>query len=385
MRTASVRDPRKRDSAGKLFITTKVWNTAQRVGDIEGAFNRSLDRLRLDYVDLYLIHWPVPGCYPETWRALEKIRESGRAKSIGVSNFEEPHLTALFEFSGVIPVVNQIECHPLWNRKPLIAFCRSHGIAVQAYAPLARGLYLNREIMQQLAEKYVRTEAQIGLRYLVQQGISVIPKSTHPDRIFTNADVFDFELSEADMALIDTMDEQPALLPYRMTCCNCGFTEKAAQKICFFPFQISVLLFLFLFISRIPSSLLQVQIQSPIASASSKSCVTRSIVFLFLFCGYSSSFSFSSPHPVPGTAHPKEEICVHAHTRRTATRWRMPPDSSDTAWFSQPESTEFLHLLQKMAEASFFSKHAAPYRELDIGCSCQFFCQPRFLKNHTFS
>ena len=85
-----------------FFITTKVWNTAQRVGDIEGAFNRSLDRLRLDYVDLYLIHWPVPGCYPETWRALEKIRESGRAKSIGVSNFEEPHLTALFEFSGVI-------------------------------------------------------------------------------------------------------------------------------------------------------------------------------------------------------------------------------------------------------------------------------------------
>ena len=151
---------------------------------------------------------PVPGCYPETWRALEKIRESGRAKSIGVSNFEEPHLTALFEFSGIIPAVNQIECHPLWNRKPLIAFCRSHGIAVQAYAPLARGLYLNREIMQQLAEKYVRTEAQIGLRYLVQQGISVIPKSTQPDRIFANADVFDFELSEADMALIDTMDEQ---------------------------------------------------------------------------------------------------------------------------------------------------------------------------------
>ena len=92
-----------------FFITTKVWNTAQRGGDIEVAFNRSLDRLRLDYVDLYLIHWPVPGCYPETWRALEKIRESGRAKSIGVSNFEEPHLTALFEFSGVIPAVNQIE------------------------------------------------------------------------------------------------------------------------------------------------------------------------------------------------------------------------------------------------------------------------------------
>lgn len=192
----------------EFFITTKVWNTAQRVGDIEGAFNRSLERLHLDYVDLYLIHWPVPGCYPETWRALEKIRESGRAKSIGVSNFEEPHLTALFEFSGIVPAVNQIECHPLWNRTPLIRFCHSHGIAVQAYAPLARGLYLNREIIQSLSKKYVRTEAQIGLRYLVQKGISVIPKSTQPDRIFSNADLFDFELSAADMALIDTMDEQ---------------------------------------------------------------------------------------------------------------------------------------------------------------------------------
>ena len=191
-----------------LFITTKIWNNAQRLGDVDGAFERSLDRLGLDYIDLYLIHWPVPGCYLNTWKEMEKFLESGRALSIGVSNFEIRHLEELRKVSGIIPAVNQIECHPLWNRKPLIAFCRSHGIAVQAYAPLARGLYLNREIMQQLAEKYVRTEAQIGLRYLVQQGISVIPKSTQPDRIFANADVFDFELSEADMALIDTMDEQ---------------------------------------------------------------------------------------------------------------------------------------------------------------------------------
>ena len=157
---------------------------------------------------LYLDSLAGAGLLPGDVARTRKIPRIRRAKSIGVSNFEELHLTALFEFSGVIPAVNQIECHPLWNRKPLIAFCRSHGIAVQAYAPLARGLYLNREIMQQLAEKYVRTEAQIGLRYLVQQGISVIPKSTQPDRIFANADVFDFELSEADMALIDTMDEQ---------------------------------------------------------------------------------------------------------------------------------------------------------------------------------
>ena len=257
-----------------FFITTKIWNTAQRVGDIEGAFNRSLDRLRLDYVDLYLIHWPVPGCYPETWRALEKIRESGRAKSIGVSNFEEPHLTALFEFSGVIPAVNQIECHPLWNRKPLIAFCRSHGIAVQAYAPLARGLYLNR----MYARKRRSASATSSSR------ASVSSRNRHSRTAFLPT-----RMSSTSNFLKPTWrsstrwTNSSTLLPYRMTCCNCGFTAKAAQKICFFPFQISVLLFLFLFISRIPSSLLQVQIHSPIASASSKSCVTRSIVFSFPF------------------------------------------------------------------------------------------------------
>ena len=190
-----------------FFITTKVWNTAQRVGDIEGAFNRSLDRLRLDYVDLYLIHWPVPGCYPETWRALEKIRESGRAKSIGVSNFEEPHLTALFEFSGVIPAVNQIECHPLCYPKELIEYCQSEGIQVQAYAPLARGAYLDNDVMCVLGTKYAHTPAQVGLRWAIQKGISVIPKSVNPDRIASNANIFDFNIEDEDMAIMDTLNE----------------------------------------------------------------------------------------------------------------------------------------------------------------------------------
>ena len=192
----------------ELFVTTKVWNNAQRMDDVEGAFHRSLDRLKLDYVDLYLIHWPVPGCYPQTWKVLEKIRDSGRCRSIGVSNFEEPHLQMLFEMSGIVPAVNQIECHPLWNRKKLVSYCQQHGIAVQAYAPLARGLYLNREIIVRLAEKYGRTPAQIGLRYLVQRGICVIPKSTNPSRIAENAAIFDFQLSDLDMELIDSMDER---------------------------------------------------------------------------------------------------------------------------------------------------------------------------------
>ena len=118
IRSSSV--PRK-----ELFITTKLWNTAQRIGDIDGAFQRSLDRLGLDYVDLYLIHWPVPGCFINSWQALERIRESGQAKAIGVSNFEISHLEALFQTSGIVPAVNQIEYHPLWNQSDLYEYCRT--------------------------------------------------------------------------------------------------------------------------------------------------------------------------------------------------------------------------------------------------------------------
>ena len=191
----------------EFFLTTKVWITNAGYEKAKASIEESMRKLRTDYLDLLLIHQPF-GDYYGTYRAMEELYKAGRLRAIGVSNFGPDRYLDIQHFAEVKPAVNQIECHPLWNRKPLIAFCRSHGIAVQAYAPLARGLYLNREIMQQLAEKYVRTEAQIGLRYLIQQGISVIPKSTHPDRIFANADVFDFELSEADMALIDTMDEQ---------------------------------------------------------------------------------------------------------------------------------------------------------------------------------
>ena len=152
----------------ELFITTKVWNTAQRLGDIQGAFERSLDRLKLDYVDLYLIHWPVPGCYLSTWKVLEEIQKSGRALSIGVSNFEIRHLEELEANSGIIPAVNQIECHPLCYPKELIDYCQNKGI---------------------------------------QKGISVIPKSVHPDRIRSNGNIFDFTIEQEDMDLIDTLNE----------------------------------------------------------------------------------------------------------------------------------------------------------------------------------
>ena len=191
----------------ELFITTKVWNTAQRLGDIQGAFERSLDRLKLDYVDLYLIHWPVPGCYLSTWKVLEEIQKSGRALSIGVSNFEIRHLEELEANSGIIPAVNQIVCHPLCYPKELIDYCQNKGIQVQAYAPLARGAYLDNDVMCVLGTKYAHTPAQIGLRWATQKGISVIPKSVHPDRIRSNGNIFDFTIEQEDMDLIDTLNE----------------------------------------------------------------------------------------------------------------------------------------------------------------------------------
>ena len=191
----------------ELFVTTKVWNTAQRLGDIRGAFERSLDRLKLDYVDLYLIHWPVPGCYLSTWKVLEEIQKSGRALSIGVSNFDIRHFEELAKVSDVVPAVNQIECHPLFYNKELIDYCQSRGIQVQAYAPLARGAYLDHDVFCVLGTKYCKTPAQIGLRWAVQKGISVIPKSVHPDRIRSNADIFDFSIDQEDMDLLDTLNQ----------------------------------------------------------------------------------------------------------------------------------------------------------------------------------
>lgn len=190
-----------------LFITTKVWNTAQRLGDIQGAFTRSLERLNLDYIDLYLVHWPVPGCYLSTWKEMEAILDSGRALAIGVSNFEIRHLEELRRVSGIIPAVNQIECHPLCYPKDLIDYCHDNGIQVQAYAPLARGAYLDHDVLCILATKYGRTTAQIGLRWAVQKGISVIPKSVNPERIASNGDIFGFSIEQEDMDILDTLNE----------------------------------------------------------------------------------------------------------------------------------------------------------------------------------
>ena len=190
----------------ELFVTTKIWNTAQRIGDVEDSFNRSLERLGLDYVDLYLIHWPVPGCYTDTWKALEKLQSQGRVKSLGVSNFHIHDLEMLKKISDVVPAVNQVEFHPLFNQPELLSYCRDNKIAVQAYAPLARGAYLHSQLLLEIGRKYQKTTAQIGLRWAVQQGISVIPKSVHKERIQENAGIFDFSLTTEEMEAITAMD-----------------------------------------------------------------------------------------------------------------------------------------------------------------------------------
>lgn len=191
----------------ELFLTTKIWNNAQRLGDVEGSFARSLERLMTNYVDLYLIHWPVPGCYLSTWKELENLYRKGTARAIGVSNFEIRHLEELSSISEITPAVNQIEFHPYWYQKNLLEYCQAKGIAVQAYAPLARGAYLDDDVICILATKYGKTPAQIGLRWIIQKGVAVIPKSVHEERILSNGEIFDFVLEEEDMDAIDQLNK----------------------------------------------------------------------------------------------------------------------------------------------------------------------------------
>ena len=191
----------------QLFITTKVWNNAQRIGNVESAFTRSLERLGLDYVDLYLIHWPVPGCYLDTWHVLEDIYRSGRAKAIGVSNFNEYQLSEILERGSIVPAVNQIEYHPMFAQDDIRRFSQQNGIAVQAYAPLARGAYLKTDVINKIAEKHNRSAAQVGLRWILQKGCGVIPKSVHDDRLLENSQIFDFELDELEMTAIGGLNE----------------------------------------------------------------------------------------------------------------------------------------------------------------------------------
>ena len=190
-----------------IFLTTKVWNDAQREKRTMAAFEKSLERLETEYVNLYLVHWPVEDCYQETWQVMQKIYQSGRAKAIGVSNFMVHHLEDILGDNQTAPSVNQVEFHPFLVQPDLLEFCRSHNIQVEAWSPLMQGEIFTEQTVQKLAEKYRKTIAQIVLRWDLQHEVVTIPKSTHPKRIAENAQIFDFEISQADMDMLDALDE----------------------------------------------------------------------------------------------------------------------------------------------------------------------------------
>ncbi|EWG12386.1 aldo/keto reductase [Cytobacillus firmus] len=190
----------------ELFITTKVWNTAQGYDQTLTAFDNSLKKMGLDYIDLYLIHWPVKGKYLETWRALEKLYKDGKARAIGVSNFQIHHIKDILENASEKPAVNQVELHPLLSQEDLRAFCGEHNIKVQAWSPIARGRVLEDNAIKEIAEKHGKSAAQIILRWHLQNGIMVIPKSVKKDRLRENADIFDFGLTEDEMRQLNALN-----------------------------------------------------------------------------------------------------------------------------------------------------------------------------------
>ncbi|MBM7571620.1 aldo/keto reductase [Aquibacillus albus] len=198
----------------EIFVTTKVWNDEQGYENTKNAFQASLDRLGLEYVDLYLVHWPVPGKYKETWKALEEFYKEGRAKAIGVSNFLPHHLEDLMEDAEITPMANQIELHPRLTQVETREFCDKHNIVVEAWSPIAKARYLDDPVLQELASKHNKTAAQIIIRWDYQSGIVTIPKSVKASRQKENADIFDFELSEEDMKKIDAMDREERTGPH---------------------------------------------------------------------------------------------------------------------------------------------------------------------------
>lgn len=189
-----------------LFITTKLWNEDIRNRNTREALKTSLDKLGLDYVDLYLIHWPAEG-YVEAYLEMEELQKEGLVRSIGVSNFRKSHLENLLSKVNVIPSVDQIETNPQFVDEETIQFCKDNKIIVEAWSPLGSGACLNNDVINSIADKYHKSAAQIILRWLLQKGIVILPKSVHENRIIENINLFDFELSEEDMNLLDQLNQ----------------------------------------------------------------------------------------------------------------------------------------------------------------------------------
>ena len=191
----------------ELFITTKLFNPDQGYDSALRACERSLDELGLDYVDLYLLHWPVTGKREHSWRALEKLARDGRCRAIGVSNFMEHHLEGLLPRAEIVPAINQVEQHPFLHQPSLLRYCPERGIAVEAYSPLTKGQRLGDARLVEVARRHGRSPAQVLIRWCLQHDFVVIPKSTHAGRIRENAQVYDFSLFPEDMHVLDGLNE----------------------------------------------------------------------------------------------------------------------------------------------------------------------------------
>jgi len=198
----------------QVFVTTKVWNSEQGYKETLAAFDRSRSKLQTDYVDLYLVHWPLQSSFKDTWKALEKLYADGVVRAIGVSNFLEHHLEDLMGDFDVVPVVNQVEWHPFVLQKPLLDFCKENDIQFEAWSPLSRGRFLDNEVIQDLAKKHGKSPAQVLIRWDLQHEVVTIPKSVHRERIEENSKVFDFELSDEDMRRIDALDTNTRIGPH---------------------------------------------------------------------------------------------------------------------------------------------------------------------------
>lgn len=190
----------------ELFITTKVWNDDLGYDKTLKAFDQSLKKLDSDYIDLYLIHWPVPDLFLESWKALESLYKSGVVKAIGVSNCLQHHIEEIESIAEINPMVLQNEFHPKLIQQDLLDYCKQKNIASQAWSPLMRGRLLNNEIINNIGKKYYKNAAQILLRWDLQKGVATIPKSTNPNRILENASIFDFELTQEEIKYIDSLN-----------------------------------------------------------------------------------------------------------------------------------------------------------------------------------
>ncbi|MCP4976224.1 MAG: aldo/keto reductase [Maribacter sp.] len=191
----------------EVFVVSKVWNSDQGYQSTLKAFYDSLECLDLDYLDLYLIHWPVKGKYKETWRALEHLYREKKVRAIGVSNFMKHHLEDLLQKTEIVPMVNQMEFHPYLVQQDLIDYCNAHQIQYEAWAPMMQGRIFNLDSVKKIAEKYGKSPGQIVLRWDLQKGVITLPKSVKKERIIANANIFDFELSNEDMVYLDNLEK----------------------------------------------------------------------------------------------------------------------------------------------------------------------------------